>query len=235
MKTIACEWPDMKPNADETSPVRATVAPGRSHAGRDRKAAMKQPNRGLRVMLVDDDQSRLALMEQALVAEGHVVVVRLDAQADLLAGVTLHQPDVIFIDVDAPSRDTLESLGAINRERPRPIVLFAARSDSDTALRAIHAGVSAYVVDGLHPTRISALLDVAIARFQVHQQLHRELMAANARLADQRDIERAKGLLMKRRKIDEDEAYGMLRKMAMDRKQRIGDYARLLLAASDLI
>ena len=40
---------------------------------------------------------------------------------------------------------------------------------------------------------------------------------------------------MKRRKIDEEEAYGMLRKMAMDRKQRIGDYARLLLAASDLL
>lgn len=223
------------PTVDSAVALRPAAMPIRNRSGGDTKAAMKHANRGLRVMLVDDDQTRLAMMEQALVAEGHVIVVRLDAQADLLAGVTLHQPDVIFIDVDAPSRDTLESLGQINRERPRPIVLFAARSDAETAHRAVHAGVSAYVVDGLHPTRLSALLDVAIARFEVHQALSRELLAANARLADQRDIEKAKGLLMKRRKIDEEEAYGMLRKMAMDRKQRIGDYARLLLAASDVL
>jgi len=220
---------------DSPSATRALQVTARTAISRDKAGAMKHANRGLRVMLVDDDQARLAMMEQALVAEGHVIVVRLDAQADLLAGVTLHQPDVIFIDVDAPSRDTLESLGQIHRERPRPIVLFAARSDAETAHRAVHAGVSAYVVDGLHPTRLSALLDVAIARFEVHQALSRELSAANARLADQRDIEKAKGMLMKRRKIDEDEAYGMLRKMAMDRKQRIGDYARLLLAAADLL
>ena len=177
---------------DSATSTRSVYAPSKSRIGSDKTGAMKHANRGLRVMLVDDDQTRLAMMEQALVAEGHVIVVRLDAQADLLAGVTLHQPDVIFIDVDAPSRDTLESLGQIHRERPRPIVLFAARSDAETAHRAIHAGVSAYVVDGLHPTRLSALLDVAIARFEVHQALSRELLAANARLADQRDIEKAK-------------------------------------------
>lgn len=219
----------------EASQPPASPKPQRSSSYSDKSPSSKMAHRGLRVMLVDDDASRLLMLEQALVAEGHVIVVRLDTQADLLAGVTVHQPDVIFIDVDAPSRDTLESLGQIHRERPRPIVLFAARSDAETAHRAVHAGVSAYVVDGLHPTRLSALLDVAIARFEVHQALSQELTAANARLADQRDIERAKGLLMKRRKLDEGEAYAMLRKMAMDRKQRIGDYARLLLAASDVL
>ena len=62
-----------------------------------------------------------------------------------------------------------------------------------------------------------------------------ELDHAKTRLADQRDIERAKGLLMKRRSIDEAAAYGLLRKMAMNRKQRIGELARTVLAAADMI
>jgi response regulator NasT len=189
----------------------------------------------LRIMLVDDDAARLAMLEQALVAEGHTIAARLDTHADLPSAVERCQPEVIFIDVDAPGRDTLESLGQLSREQPRPIVLFAARSDAETTRRAVHAGVSAYVVDGLHPTRLSALLEVAIARFELHQALRQELDQARTRLADQRDIEKAKGLLMKRRGLDESAAYGLLRRMAMDRKQRIGDFARVLITAADVL
>src|SRR5579885_2274835 len=188
-----------------------------------REKGLKMPpseHTKLRVMLVDDDAHRLATLEQALNAEGHTVVARLDTRADLSAAVSQHQPEVIFIDVDAPGRDTLESLGQLDREQPRPIVLFAARSDAETTRRAVHAGVSAYVVDGLHPTRLNALLQVAIARFELSQAMRRELDNARVRLADQRDIEKAKGLLMKRRGLDEAGAYGLLRRMAMDRKQR---------------
>ena len=155
-----------------------------------------------------------------------------DASGNDTAG---RQPEVIFIDVDAPGRDTLESLGQLNREHPRPIVLFAARSDPETTRRAVHAGVSAYVVDGLHPTRLSSLMEVAIARFELHQALRHELDQARIRLADQRDIEKAKGLLMKRRNLDEAQAYSLLRRMAMDRKQRIGDFARVLITAADVL
>ena len=186
-------------------------------------------------MLVDDDLERLALLEQPLVADGHVIVARLDTHADLLHAVSRYQPEIIFIDVDAPGRDTLESLGQLHREQPRPIVLFAARSDIETTRRAVHAGVSAYVVGGLDPARLSALMEVAIARFEAHQALRRELDNARSRLADQRDIEKAKGLLMKRRGLDEAAAYGMLRKMAMDRKQRMGDFARALLSAAEAL
>jgi len=189
----------------------------------------------LRVMLVDDDTERLSMLEQALVAEGHTVAARLDTHADLPSAVERCQPEVIFIDVDAPGRDTLESLGQLNREHPRPIVLFAARSDAETTRRAVHAGVSAYVVDGLHPTRLSSLMEVAIARFELHQALRHELDQARIRLADQRDIEKAKGLLMKRRNLDEAQAYSLLRRMAMDRKQRIGDFARVLITAADVL
>jgi len=189
----------------------------------------------LRVMLVDDNGERLGLLEKALAREGHQIIARLDTQADLSLAVALHKPEVVFIDVDAPGREMLASLGELYREHPRPVVLCAAQSDAQTTRRALDVGVGAYVIDGLQQRKnLSALLDLAIARFELQQALRDELDRARTRLADLRDIEKAKGLLMKRRALDEAAAYNQLRRMAMDRKQRIGDFARALLSAADV-
>lgn len=188
-----------------------------------------------RVMLVADNAERLKILEQSLGADLHVIVAHVDTRKNLLPEVSLHRPEVIFIYVEAPGQEMLESLAQLYREQPLPVVLCTARSDADTTRRAVDAGVSAYVVDGLHPKRIGALLQVAIARFETQQTLRHELDAARNRLADQRDIEKAKGLLMKRRNIDETAAFALLRRMAMDRQQRIGEFARSLISAADVL
>jgi response regulator NasT len=189
----------------------------------------------LRVVLVDDDSQRLSMVEQALVAAGHSIIARLDTHADLLFAVKQHRPDIVCISVDAPDRMLFETLHELNQSAPRPVVLFSARSDAQTTRHALEAGVSVYVVDGLHLKRLNTLLQVAIARFDLYHDLRQELDQARTRLADTRDIEKAKGLIMKTRRLDEAAAYGLLRKMAMERKQRIGDLARVLLSASELL
>lgn len=189
----------------------------------------------MRVMLVDDDRQRTHLLRQTLTDGGDDIAAELASADDLLAAVARHRPDVILISVDAPSHGTLESLSRISRDCPRPIVLFAARSDADTARRALRAGVAAYVVDGLAPSRLKPVIDVAIARFDEQQALRRELEDARMRLADRRDVDRAKGMLMQRHRLSETEAYARLRKLAMDRNLRIGDAARALLAAAELL
>lgn len=189
----------------------------------------------MRVMLVDDDRERMQLLTDALSAMGHTVVARLLDTDDILGTVSTQQPDIILIDVDSPSRDTLESLGQISRDRPRPIVLFAQTSDSETIRRAMRAGVSAYVVDGMNPSRLQPVIEVAIARFQEFQGMRKELENTKTKLADRRDVEKAKGLLMKRKGMDENGAYELLRKMAMDRNVRLGEIARSLIAAAELL
>lgn len=189
----------------------------------------------LRVMVVDENAGRSAILEQALVDNGYEVVARLNSPRNLAAEVAQVNPDVVIIDMQSPDRDTLESMRTVSRDQPRPIVMFAEKSDGDTIRSAVSAGVSAYVVDGMDASRLQPILEVAIARFREFQALRSELEDARSKLADRRDVDKAKGILMKQRGMSEDEAYKALRKMAMDRNVKIGEAARMLIAAAELL
>ena len=193
------------------------------------------PRPGLRVVLVDDDDARASFVTQALIASGNDVVARLSSSEDLLAGVRRTQADVVLVDMDNPARDVLDNCAAVTQQVPKPIVFFAKSADPDKISDAVRAGVSAYVVDGMSETRLRPILDVAIARFKEHQKLRTELQDMRTRLADRRDIERAKATLARMRNLDEAAAYALLRKSAMAQRITIGEAARTLLAAAELI
>lgn len=179
----------------------------------------------LKILLVDDEVVRAAMVEEALSNDGHEVVCRLQSPASLNEMVVRHQPDVVIIDMESPDRDTLDSMALLNRENPRPVVFFADQHDPDTMQAALKSGVSAYVVDGLVAGRVKAIIEVAIARFDAFQSMRQELDRARNQLVERKRIERAKGLLMKHQDCDEEQAYRMLRKLAMDRGQRIAEVA----------
>jgi response regulator NasT len=189
----------------------------------------------LRIALVDEKAERSSDLEAALVAEGYEVVARLSGSADLRARLAELAVDVVIVDMQSPDRDVLEDMQRIHRDAPRPIVMFVDESDSESIRAAVAAGVSAYVVDGLKSRSVQPIIEAAIARFQAFQALRSELAAARSSLAERKVVERAKGILMKRRAIGEQEAYELLRKTAMDRKMRLADVARQLIEAAELL
>lgn len=189
----------------------------------------------MKIMLVDGNTERSGSLKQALKASGYTDVICINASTDLHAQVKVHAPEIIIIDMVSPDRDTLESLRTVNQESPKPIVFFAEKSDLDTTKAAIKAGVSAYIVDGLSDNRLQSVLEVAIARFEEFKKLKDELQDYKARLLDRKDVDKAKGILMKLRSLNEEEAYQLLRKMSMDRNMRIGDAARNFIAAMALL
>ena len=186
-------------------------------------------------MIVDENEERAALIEGGISTAGWEVVARLIGHADLEKKVEEIRPDVVIIDMECPDRDTLEAMSSINRNRPCPTVIAVDRSDSESIRAAVQAGVSAYVVGGLSPERVRPVLEVAIARFNEFQSLRRELESAKSNLEERKVIERAKGILMKSRRLGEDDAFRLLRKMAMDRKARLADIAREVVAAAELL
>ncbi|HUX83303.1 MAG TPA: ANTAR domain-containing protein [Halothiobacillus sp.] len=189
----------------------------------------------LKVIIIDHNPDRTAVLRQAMLDLGHNVVAQLGANEDILTSVHKNQPDVILIDMALPDRDTLEAMRLISDEIPRPIVMFSEQSDSQTINEAIASGVSAYIVDGLDPRRLRPIMDVAIAQFKEHQALKTELQTTRNQLAERKDIERAKGILMRAKNLDEPSAYTALRKMAMDRNARLIEIAKMVISAEELL
>lgn len=189
----------------------------------------------MRVLVVDESEERADVLREGLQRAGYEVTASLSSPAGLLATIGELEPDVIVIDTESPSRDVLEHLVVLTQHTPRPVVMFASDGAPETIREAVRAGVSAYVVDGMDAKRIRAIIDVAVARFEDFQRLRAELAEANLKLAERKLVERAKGLLMKRRGLEEEAAYRLLRKWAMDRKLRLGEVAQQLIDAADLL
>jgi len=189
----------------------------------------------LRVMLVDDSQKDVSLLKEGLQAAGYDVVEVSTSAAALLDRVAALSPDVIIIDSDSPTRDTLEQLSFVNARQPRPIVLFTEDRDNATIQAALKAGVSAYVVAGMQPDRLQPILDVAVARFEQDRALRDELRETQGRLVERKLIERAKGLVMKQKGVDEAEAFRMMRKLAMDRNRKMHEIAQQIIDVAELM
>ncbi|CCU71883.1 MAG: ANTAR domain-containing protein [Thalassolituus sp.] len=188
----------------------------------------------LKIMLVDDQPARAAILEQALTDAGCTVVARLSSAQGLMKRVEEHQPDAIIIDIESPDRDMLEHMSVLNQHNPKPVIMFSDEDDSSTIEKAIRAGVSAYIVDGLNPKRVKSIMDVAVARFREFQALRGELEKTKNQLADRKLLDEAKSLLMKHKNLNEEEAYHAMRKMAMDRGQRMVDVAKNIISVMNL-
>ena len=187
------------------------------------------------VLVIDESQQRAVEICTGLIQAGHQVAAVLPSALELVARIEEIKPDIILIETESPSRDTLEHLGVMNRDMPRPVIMFSQDDDQDTIRQAIRSGVAAYVVDGFDIDRLRPVVDVAVAHFEEHQALKRELAETSRKLSERKVIEKAKGILMKSRGMDEEAAYGALRKLAMERSQPLAKVAGNVVDMAELL
>lgn len=187
-----------------------------------------------KVLVVEEfDNDRL--LEQSLRQAGYDVAT-LNLKALNLTDVIKNlRPDVVVLNLYSPGDAILKMILEINQDYSIPVVMFAEDQQTRTINNVIKAGVSAYIVNGLEPKRIKSIIEVAIARFRENQALKDELKKTKTQLEDRKLIDRAKALLIKSKGYSEDEAYHILRKLAMDRKVPIGEMARNVIALSELL
>ncbi len=189
----------------------------------------------LKILIIDSNDERAAVVEAGLAGYGDAQILRMGLLVDLARKIEEIQPDVIFVDVDSPDRDTLENMRSVSDVLPRPIVMFVEESGASLAEEALRAGVSAYIVDGLSEKRVKPILDVAILRFKVFQKMREELDKAKSDLASRKVVERAKGLVMEQRRLSEEDAYRLLRNTAMKEGKSILEIADSLISISRLL
>ena len=177
-----------------------------------------------------------------LLESGFNLVAVLPGDSFLYQRLAQLQPDMIIVDAESDARDALEHVVMATRDDRRPIVMFTNDNDTSHVRDFVAAGVSAYVVAGLSSARIRPILEVAMARFQHEQGLRQQLADTqnalnerNTQLQERKVIDRAKGLLMQRQGLSEQDAYEKLRKNAMDKNLRIADVAQRMLDMADLL
>jgi response regulator NasT len=176
---------------------------------------------------------RARILRISLLEAGYNILAALPPDAGLQEQIARLQPDVII--VDAQSDAALKEVVSATANAPRPIICFSEDGDRDRMHAALEAGVSAYVAAGLSADWVKAVLDVAVARFEVDQKLRDELSETRMRLAERKVIERAKGLLMERHRCSEDDAYRKLRRLAMDKNLKLSDVAQRMIDVADLL
>jgi two-component system, response regulator / RNA-binding antiterminator len=189
----------------------------------------------LKVMIVDNDIKRSKPLKQLLIDSGFDVVAHVENDVNLQWQCLAINPDVVIIDTESPSRDTLENVCVMSMHDPRPIVMFTHDGNKEQIKLATQAGVSAYVVGTIPSERLTPVIDAAIARFEEFKNLRGELTQAKTKLDERKVVERAKGLLMKQRGLDEDAAYKMLRSLAMKKNMKLADLSQQLIEAASML
>ncbi|WP_425332523.1 ANTAR domain-containing response regulator [Candidatus Rhodoblastus alkanivorans] len=193
------------------------------------------PEKDLRIVIVDQNPLRTAILRDGLREAGHVQVTVLESSLDLERRLGAIDPDIVLIDLENPNRDVLEQMIRISGANARPVAMFADSSDSAMINAAIDAGVSAYVVDGLRKERVKNIVDLSVSRFNAFARLREELAHVQGQLADRKAIDQAKGLVMKAKNISEEQAYAMMRKVAMNEGKKIAEIARSIITAAELL
>jgi two-component system, response regulator / RNA-binding antiterminator len=189
----------------------------------------------LHILVVDQNVVRASILEEGLREAGFTRVTVVRDMQNLLKRIEEADPDVICIDLENPNRDVLEQMFQVSRSVPRPVAMFVDRSDTDMIKAAVESGVGAYVVDGLRKERIKPVLEMAISRFAAFRELREELDRTRQALEERKTIERAKGILMRKRDLTEDAAYTLLRKAAMNENRRLVEIAEAVITAEGLL
>lgn len=197
-----------------------------------RKALVTQD---LSIILVEPDRDKANQIVESLADAGFQRIHVITEASSLKRQIGALNPDIVLIDMANPSRDMLEEMAIASQPLDRAVAMFVDRADDALTSAAIEAGVSAYVVDGLRPDRVKPVLDAAIARFNVFQRMRTELAETKRALEERKVIDRAKGLIMKAKGVDEDAAYALLRKAAMNQGKRLADVAEALVESAGLL
>jgi response regulator NasT len=189
----------------------------------------------LRVLIADDESIRLMSLHTQLAALGHRVVAEAPNGEEAVALAEIALPDLAILDIRMPGMDGIEAAERITRSRPIPIILLTAYSDEQLVARAAQTSISAYLMKPVAEDDLLPAISLALARFRQFQALQQEVTDLKDALESRKVVERAKGILMRRLDLSEEEAFRRLQKQSQDTNRRLADVAQALITADQML
>jgi AmiR/NasT family two-component response regulator len=190
-------------------------------------------NPSLRIVVADDEPDMREYFQKLLPRLGHQVVGTAENGRELIELCRAQQPDLVITDIKMPDVDGIDAAGQIYRERAVPVILVSAYHDAELIARAEADHVLGYLVKPIKPADLGPTIALAVRRFEQFQALSREAADLRQALEDRKVIERAKGILMKRSRLDEQEAFRRLQKLASEKSRKLVDIAHMVLVAEE--
>lgn len=189
----------------------------------------------LRILIADDESIRLLSLRAQLTALGHQVVAEATTGAEAVALAQQTQPDLAILDIKMPVMDGIEAAERITQARPIPIILLTAYSESQLVERAARANISAYLMKPVAEEDLLPAITLALARFREFQALRQEVADLRETLEARKMIERAKGILMRRLNLSEEEAFRRLQRQSQDTNRKLAQVAEAIVLADQML
>jgi response regulator NasT len=196
---------------------------------------MEERSGPLRILLVEDDSLVVLDLLEELRGLGYEIVGSAATGTEAIRLARELSPDLIILDIKMPELDGLEAAAQITALRPIPMIILSAYSDIPLIERAAHLGVLAYLVKPVDVRELEATIRVAMSRFREFQALRQEVADLREALETRKLVERAKGILMRRRNLTEEEAFRRLQRESQNQNRKIGDIAQAVIAADNLL
>lgn len=188
----------------------------------------------LEILIADDDSLHVMSLRQQLEALGHQVVAEAYSGQEAVLQAVKVRPDLALLDIVMPDMDGIEAAKRINATQPIPIILLSAHSEDTLAERADEAGVFAYLVKPVTAHDLRPALLLASSRYQEFQVLRQEVSDLQQALESRKLIERAKGILMRRLHLTEEDAFRRLQKRSQDENRKLRDVAGAVITADEM-
>lgn len=189
----------------------------------------------LRVLIADDEALHNLALTSQLEMLGHQVVATASNGREAVDLARETRPDIAFLDIRMPTMTGPEAASEIAAERPIPMVILSAYSDTRTVEDAVRAPIFHYLVKPVDPDDLAPAIAVARARFHEWMDARNAKDMLELKLEERKIIERAKGLLMDTRKLSEREAYRFLQKTSQDKNTPMVELAKKILLAAPLL
>ena len=190
---------------------------------------------GLRVLIADDESLRLMSLREQLEKLGHRVVAEASDGRSAVDLARELRPELAILDIRMPEVDGIEAAAQIMRERPIPIILLTAFSEKDLAERAASAHVAAYLMKPVSESDLLPAIALAMSRFSEFQQLHKEVDDLREALETRKVVERAKGILMRRLDLSEEEAFRRLQRRSQNENKKLSEIAQAIITADGML
>jgi response regulator NasT len=188
-------------------------------------------NRALRVAVADDEPDMRDYFRKILPRLGHQVVAVAASGRELIDLCREARPDLVISDIKMPDMDGIDAATLLYQAAPVPVVLVSAYHDPELIARAEADHILGYLVKPIKQSDLEPTIALAMRRFEQFEALRKEAADLRQALEDRKVIERAKGLLMKKVGLDEQEAFRRLQKVAMDSNRRLIEVALMVLTA----